>query len=314
MDVSQLDLNLMVVLDVLLQERSVTRAARRLGRSQPAVSHALSRLREAVDDPLFVRRGRALVPTPRAEQLGAAARVALAGLERALQGGPDFDPATSRRTLRIASSDLLAPAVPDLLQALSEAPGVALQMLPRVGVEGVDRADLVLDMVPQHASGVVARKVGVLQSAVVCRRGHPALEAPWDVDAWCRWPHVLVRTSDGASSLVERALATVGRSRHVGLTVSELLLVPHVVSRTDLLFTGPRQILALLAEPLGLTSLPVPLPMPEVGVALMWHERHQHEPGHTWLRQRIGDAVEAVLSAGAPPRAAPAGALPDPRR
>lgn len=292
-----LDLNLLKLLDVLLDEGSVTEAARRLGRTQPAVSQALGRLREAVGDPLFVRQGRRLVPTARAEQLGHAARIALRTLDQALLSAPAFDPASSRRAFRVSAPDALGPLVPSLLAALSDAPGVSLELLPRSGVAGVDEADLVLDVLPDEASGVVARRLGKLHAVVACRRGHPSLDEPWDAAAWCRWPHVLVRTDTVTRSTVELALDREGLTRTVGLAVPSLLLVPHVVAATDMLFTGQREILALLADTLGLVLRDTPLPQPVVPVAAMWHARHQHEPGHRWFRERVANVIESAFSA-----------------
>lgn len=284
---TSLDLNLLRVLDALLAERSVTKAARVLGRSQPAVSHALNRLRGALDDPLFVRQGRGLVPTPRAEQLGLSVRHTLAALSRALQAPPTFEPATTTRSFRLASPALLAPLLPDILHAMAEAPGARLELVGRTGAAGVDDADVVLDLIPETASGVVARSLGRLDSTVACRRDHPMLALPWTAQTWCSWPHILVRTRDGAASPVGIALEEVGLKRDIGLVVADLLLAPHIVARTDLLFTGPRQILVLLAPALGLELLEPPVPLPSPPIAAMWHERHQREPGHQWFRECV---------------------------
>lgn len=293
MDVPDLDLNLLRVLVVLLDVGSVTESARRLGRSQPAVSQALGRLRDAVGDPLFVRQGRALVPTARALQLGEAARVALDRLDRALAREPAFDTATSTRRFTLSAPDVLGPLVPSVLGAMGEAPHTGLEILPRSGAHGVDRADVVLDVLPDAASGVVARRLGSVHAVVACRHAHPLLDSPWDLDAWVRWPHVLVRTPEATRSPVERLLAEAGRERTVGLVVPSLLLVPHVVASTDLLFTGPREVLRTFP---GLTLLEPPLPQPDVPIAAYWHARHQQDPGHRWFRGRLADVIGAALS------------------
>ncbi|MEZ4318936.1 MAG: LysR family transcriptional regulator [Myxococcota bacterium] len=282
-----LDLNLLRTLDVLLQERSVTGAARVLDRSQPAVSHALARLREALGDPLLVRQGRALVPTPRAESLAASVRPLLRELERALAREPEFDPAHSRRTFRLASPDLLGPIVPDLLSSLADAPHVGLELVSERGPDAPNAADLVLDILPDDAPGVVARRLGHVHQSVVCRRDHPARTGDWGLDAWLAWPHVLVRTGDRTPSVVDRMLAGLGRDRTYGVIVEDLLLVPHVLSRTDFLFTGPREVFRPLLEPLGLALLDVPIALPTVPVAAMWLERYATDPGHRWFRTRI---------------------------
>jgi DNA-binding transcriptional LysR family regulator len=288
-----LDLNLLRTLDVLMRERSVTRAATVLGRSQPAVSHALTRLRQVLDDPLLVRQGRVLVPTPRAEALAEPLQRVMAELRRTLAGGA-FDPATSRRTFVVACPDLLAPGVPQILAALADAPHVRVELIGDRGPDVLDRADLQLDILPAEAPGVVARRLGLVSQAVIARADHPAT-GRWGLDAWLASPHVLVRTADGLSSPVDRALAAIGRTREIGLVVSDLLLVPHVVAASDLLFTGPAEVMALLAGPLGLALLPVPVALPRVPVAAMWQERLSADPGHRWFRERVVEAVARLL-------------------
>ncbi|MEZ4238699.1 MAG: LysR family transcriptional regulator [Myxococcota bacterium] len=289
-----LDLNLLRTLDVLLEERSVTRAAAVLGRSQPAVSHALGRLREALGDPLLVRQGRSLAPTPRAEALAGPLRGVLQALRRSLVAGT-FDPATSRRTFTVASPALLAPVVPDLLAALGEAPGVRIELTDARGPGALERAELQLDVLPEAAPGVVARPLGTVTTAVLLRRGHPAL-ADWGLEAWLGWPHVLVRTREGDASPVDRAIAAEGRRREIGLAVADLLLVPHVVARTDLLFNGPEQLLRLLAAPLGLVLVPPPLPLPAARVAALWPERLSGIPATGGCRERCVAVLAALLA------------------
>lgn len=292
-----LDLNLLRTLDALLAEGSVTGAAHVLGRSQPAVSHALARLREALDDPLLVREGNAMVPTPRAAALQAPLASLLADLRRALAGTPEFDPETDGRTFTIASPDLLAPLVPDLLAALAPAPRVRVELVGGRGVGALDRADLLLDVLPEAAPGVISRRLGSVTQAVIARAGHPALAGGLDLDHYVAWPHVLVRTQQGVPSLVARALSAAGRERRVGLVVPSLLSVPHVVARTELLFTGPLELLAPLAGPLGLEHAPPPLPIPDVTVAAMWRSRLHADPGHRWCRERIAAGLQALLRA-----------------
>ena len=298
-EMNELDLNLLRTLDVLLHERSVTTAAKILGRSQPAVSHGLARLRETLGDPLLVRQGRALVPTPRALALQGPLRHLLRELQRTLEHGTTFDPAHSERTFRMACPDMLAPLLPDLLAGLVDAPSVQLELLPR-SASGTEDADLTVDVLPEHAPGIVARRIGLVDQSVIARADHPALLQPWGLDAWLAWPHVLVRTREGLPSLVERALAAVGRERRVGLVLPELLLVPHVVARTDLFFTGPQQVFRVLAPGLGLAILPTPIPLPSVPVAVMWQERHAADPGHRWFRERVATVLERLLQRDPP--------------
>lgn len=303
MSLEHLDLNLLRTLDVLLAERSVSRAARRLDRSQPAVSHALARLRDAFDDPLLVRQGRGLVPTPRAEALAEPLARLLGDLGRLVERAPDFAPATSRRAFRLACPPLLAPLLPHVLDAMGrEAPQASLEVLDGQGRDDAGRADVVLGPLPDEAPDLQARRLGVVTQAVIARADHPVGSRPWDLAAWLAWPHVLVRTGDRRPSLVDRRLEALGRTRRIGVVVPGLLLAPHVVARSDLFFTGPRQVLAPLVGPLGLVLREPPLELPGVPVAAMWQARLAHDPGHRWFRTKIVDALASHLQ---PPRRRP---------
>ena len=149
-----------------------------------------------------------------------------------------------------------------------------------------------------QATGLLPEQIDSVRNAstaVLLRADHPATRTRWVMDEWLAWPHVLVRTDDAVPSLVDRALAPLGLGRRVGLVVNDLLLVPHVVARTDLLFTGPAQVLRPLCEPLGLTLLPPPTAIPEVAVGAMWQERLHADPGHRWFRQRVVDVLSRHL-------------------
>lgn len=294
-DLDAIDLNLLRTLDVLLQRHSVTEAAEELGRSQPAVSHALARLREALDDPLLVRQGRHMEPTPRAEALAPDLHRLLEDLQGLLRRDAGFDPATAERTFVLACPDMLAPVLPEVLAALGGAPAVDLELTVAAGRPPVDEADVVLGVLPERAPGVIARSLGSIHQRVALRPGHPALDEPWTPETWVAWPHVLVRTGTPGPSLVEHALAEAGLRRRVGLAVPTFLLAPHVVARSDLLFTSVGELLERL--PLDLVLREPPLPLPPVRVAAMWSERFAADPGHRWFRERVV-AVAAGLIEG----------------
>ncbi len=295
--IAQLDLNLLRTLEVLLRTHSVTLSARELGRSQPAVSYALARLREALSDPLLVRAGRGMVPTPRAEALRPGVEALLLDLRRILTAGARFDPRTARRTFTLACPDMIAPVVPRILEALSDAPGIDLSLQVGSSVFALEAgAELVLGQLPEEAPGVVARRLGIFEERVALRRGHPALSEPWTPETYVCWPHIQVRTQGGAPSTMERALAAAGLQRRVGLTVPNFLLAPHVVARSDLLFTGADVLLEQVAVPLSLVLLPVPVPTPRHTAAALWPERLSADPGHRWFRGRVIGALEALFA------------------
>lgn len=299
---AEVDLNLLVALDALLREESVSRAAIRLGRSQSTVSHALGRLRALLDDSLLIRDGRRMVLTPRAAALRGPLSRQLEGIERLLSGDVVFDAATSTRRFRLLCPDLLAPLLPGLWARLvAQAPGVGLDVWPPpAGDTGQallgGAGELALGAVPEHGGlDLVVRGLGRLRWATALRADHPALAA-WDRAAWLRWPHVTVSTGSPGLGFIGRAVADAGLERRVAMRVSSFLAGPRVAAGSDLLFSGPEPLLALLADDLGLTLRPVPLPLPAVPVGVMWSRRSHADPGHVWLRDHVIAAVSTVLS------------------
>lgn len=312
-DTSSLDLNLLAALEVLLAERNVTRAARKLGLTQSSTSHVLGRLREALGDPLLVRAGRTMVPTPRAEALAAPLGRALAELRRVVRHEATFDPKTSTRTFALACPDLVVSFLPGLVASLAkEAPHVRLDVRMSAGLDiGSALAASAIDaalapLAEDEGVGLARRVLGRVSFCVLARRGHPVLAAKtWDLDAWLRHPHVVVHTGSSGPGFIGAALDRAGRSRTIGMTAPSFLVAPFVVAESDFLFAAPRELSAGVARRLGLAVLDLPLSIPRVPVALVWHERMQSDPGHTWFRERIGAAAKALLRSGLLPRQGP---------
>ncbi len=297
-DLSAVDLNLLVALDALLAERNVTRAAARLRRTQPATSHALARLRDLFGDPLLVRSGREMVPTPRALALAEPLAQALADLRRLLGEEGAFDPARSARTFRLSCPDLLAAFLPELLAAMSAtAPGVALAVRAPDGDVGAALATTDLALAPANAaaSGLMRKVLGRVTWVVLAREGHPGVGRRLTLARWCAYPHVQVRVREGEPSFVDRALAAAGAERRIALHVPSFLVAPEVVARTDCFFTAPRELVAPIAARLGLAMHRPPLPIPEIPVAAHWHERTHADAGHRWFRDAVGAVVSEVL-------------------
>lgn len=283
-----LDLNLLLALHALLSTCSVSLAARQLGRTQSATSHSLLRLREALGDPLLVRSGRGLVPTARALELQPRVAAAVQAVARVFEAQADFDPARSTRRFTIASPDLLAPLVPELLARLREqAPGLELSLeLPnQPGALASGAVDLALGNTGDPA--LVRRGLGVVHPATVLRRGHPALDAKWGPGAWTRWPHVVVLTGNDSPNQVQARVDALGLQRQIGLVVPSFLMALHVVARTDLLYLAPRELLGDLPGLLGLELRPAPIPLPAIEVAMFWHPRSSQDSGHIWLREQL---------------------------
>lgn len=303
----QIDLDLLVCLDVLLRTGSVTGAAREIGLTQSAMSHALRRLRERFGDPLFVRVGSRMAPTPLAEGMAAPLRAALLELHRVVAAPGSFVAADSRRTFRVACPDLVELLLmPWITRHLEEAaPGVELVLQPvlqesRGGL--LSSGDLDLAVVPVLAGRPLGRSGELVQRSLFrdtfssfLREGHPLLaEGALSVESWAAQRHLLVSPAGRGPGLVDAALAEQGLARHVALRIPGFGTAPALVAATDLVLTAPSS-LGRLCEPLGIAQRPVPVPLPEHGVALLWHRRFGSDPGHRWLREVFEQAAEAVV-------------------
>jgi DNA-binding transcriptional LysR family regulator len=303
-DLSAIDLNLLVALAALVETRSVTRAARRLRVTQSTMSHTLARLRVLLGDPVLVRAGRGMELTPRAQAVASPLGRTLAEITRLLAAEPDFDPATSTRTFSLACLDLLAPFVPDLLARMrAEAPRVTLDLrVPERGdiAQALLQGENDLAMAPPQptTSGLMQRALGTVHWEVFGRAGHPALRPPrLTRKAYLDHPHAVVRLGNGGRGIVGDALATAGLDRKVGLVVPGFMLAPAAVARSDLLLTAPAQPMAPLAVALGLARRKPPIAIPQVPVVLYWPERLHGDAGHRWFRGCVGEVITGILRA-----------------
>lgn len=291
-----IDLNLLVVLDALLAERHVSRAATRLNMSQPAVSHALARLRLLFGDPLLIRRGGQLVASARALEIAPGLREALRQIKGVLDPG-DFDPAKEKRTFRLAMSDYgSAVILPGLLKKLRlEAPGIDLtitqssrEAMLRQVLEG--ECDLALGVFPDLPERLEA---GVLISedfACLADRHSMAGRHCLDMEAYLSRPHVLVAMKDGANTEVDMALRAAGHQRRIAVTLPHWGNAPRLIHGTDLVLTVARNSLALYEGDPSLIIFEPPFQIPAFSFVQVWHERRGGDPAHMWLR----DAVVAI--------------------
>ena len=287
-DIRTLDLNLLRVLDALLDERNVTRAAERLGFTQPAVSGMLTRLRESFDDPMFVRTQRGIVPTLRATELAGPVKQVLSDIESLLQPS-DFDPARAAFTVTIAATDyaLQAVIVPFLAKLRRRAPGIRVAIRPveddRVQMQ-FERGDLDLAlMTPETAlPDLHARRL--FNETYVCalREDHPDAGGAVTLDRFCALDHALVSYSgERFRGVTDDVLAKLGHERRVVLTVTSFLVLAEVLRTTDLIAVAPRRLFGT-AE--GLTVREPPIDIPGFTKIAAWHERTHRDPGHRWLR------------------------------
>ncbi|HET9934000.1 MAG TPA: LysR family transcriptional regulator [Polyangiaceae bacterium] len=293
MNINNVNLNLLVAFQALFEERSVTRAARRAGITQPAMSNTLAQLRALLDDPLFTRTGKGLLPTARATALADPIGRGLKLLDSALVE-QRFDPARSDRLFTVAASDYVEfVLLPPLLAELARiAPRVRLRIRPW-GSHSVP-AELArgeFDSMIGFYDDVPARHRHTLlfsdEYVCVVRKGHPRVKHRLTLPRYLELSHVLVSTSNDSPGSVDRALAAQGLRRQVGLRVSHFLSVPMVVARTDYVAALDRRVAQAFSKALGLVLLKPPLALPVGKVGQVWHESVDADPGHRWLREVI---------------------------
>jgi DNA-binding transcriptional LysR family regulator len=292
-NLAAIDLNLLVVLRALLTERHVTRAARLLGLSQSATSHALARLRELYGDPLLVRSGRALEPTPRALELLPSLVRGLSELEGGVRGPAPFEPSRARRALRIGAADYVQAVLGGPLLGLvqQEAPGIDLQITSYTNMLDQLEADA-LDMAVLPRGPLPARFLSepLFEDRFTCilREQHPVLgRKRFSSDLYLQLGHVLVAPGGTPGSMVDTLLARRGLARRVVLQVSSFLLAPVVVAETDFVSTGPERLLRRMSAHLPIRVVPAPIKLPRIALRLVWHSRWDHDSAHRWMRDAM---------------------------
>jgi len=296
------DLNLLVVLDELLRTRSTTKAARRLGRTQSAVSHALARLRATMGDPLFVRAGAALRPTSTAERLEVPLRQLLSDAQAIVSGGGAFDVAPLDRTFVVGGTDYAEIVLlPRLLPRLRrEAPGVSL-VTKFLGDE-VDRAlqardiDLAYGASLRALPGITVEKVADVPMAVLLRRDHPALRSRLTPKTYAALEHVLVTPRGLPGSSVDSALEPLGLSRRVVLRIPHFAAAAAIVAQTDLVVTLPADFASGPLRRLGLVARPVPFTMPPSRFLMGYSSTYEADPAHRWFRRCVVEASRAAAA------------------
>jgi DNA-binding transcriptional LysR family regulator len=310
MRLHQIDLNLLVTFDAIYASRNLTRAAKVLHLSQPAISHALSRLRGLFDDPLFTRGARDMVPTPFARSIAGPVRLALASLERELAPRPAFEPSTLRRRFQLGLRDVLELVwLPELAARLEkEAPLVDL-VVQRVRPEHLDEvlADGSFDLVAEMTVPAVddtCREVLMESGLVVAvREGHPALSrtAPQGLtlESYLALTHVRVSSSARSPGLEDLALARIDARRRIALRCQSYAAACRAVTTTDYALTIPTIYAPLTAAtPLRLFALPFAIE--PVVVHLYWHASSDADPAHAWLRDLVRQVARASLPFGPP--------------
>lgn len=296
-----LDLNLLRVFDAVMTEQNLTRAASRLAMTQPAVSNAVKRLRDALGDELLIRTAHGVKPTARAESLWPAVRRALADLEEAV-APRSFELAKAHVTFRMAMADATAGLLlPPLVRVIEkDAPGIDIRMVPLTTREPrplLLRGDI--DLAIGFFPGVVAQLQGATETPIrherlyagqyvcVMRKEHPLANKDLSLDAYCQANHLLVSFSGRARGLVDDALLSLNKERRILLTVNQFFTAGKVVANSDLIMVLPRHLIEATGMTDALVAKELPFAMPEVHIDMLWHERDARSPGHQWLREQL---------------------------
>ena len=313
-----LDLNLLRVFDVVMAERSLTRAGRRLALTQPAISNALRRLRDTLHDELLTRQGLVLVPTPRAEALWPVIRTALQQLEQSLAPS-GFEPLTDQSTFILTMADATAS---ELMPGLSswlemQAPGVSLRVVPLTTRDPrrllrAETADLAVGHFPavladltaraQSGEGVDFQHQRLFDGEYVCvmHRDHPLARGPLTLDAFCEARHLLVSFSGRPFGFVDEALASLGRQRRVVMTVNQFATAGRVVAQSNMLTVLPRHFVRVagMGDALALRELPLHVPL--VHVDMLWSSHRPPTGALNWLRDAVARAAQEAQARHGP--------------
>lgn len=292
-DLRRIDLNLLVILDALLEERHVSRAAERLAMTQPAVSHALNRLRDLLDDPLLLRAGNQMQLTRRAFELAGPLRDILGGVRR-LVLGDDFEPASAELELRLGMSDYGAWVVlPALLPILRrEAPGIHLDVrqASRVGMaEQVASGELdgALGVFPMLPEGL--RVQGLFEERFVCLCSRETLGARkrLELDDYLAAPHLRVALQQSPAEEIDSHLEKLGRRRKVAATVPHFSVAPSLLAGTDMVLTIAARMLPADLGSHGLASFEPPLKLAPFDFVQIWSDTSEDDPARRWLRGKL---------------------------
>lgn len=295
MELTDLDLNQLVVFHRLMVERRVSRVAEQLGRTQPAVSNALAKLRRRFGDELFLRTPQGMVPTPLAEQLAGPVGQALALLHDGLNTQTRFDPASERRAMTIGMTDIGEIVfLPALVRRLAgEAPGITLSTVRHTATNLRDdmesgKVDLAIGLLPQLKAGFFQRRLFRQRYVCLFRRGHAlGTKRRLSRQDYAGAEHLVVVAAGTGHGRVDELIRRAGIERTVRLTVPHFVSVGHILQATDLVATVTEKLAERLAGPFGLTYLPHSVALPEVAINAFWHAKVHRSPANQWLRRVV---------------------------
>nr|WP_155462752.1 LysR family transcriptional regulator [Duganella radicis] len=294
-------MNLFIVLEAIYTEGSITRASQKMNLTQPAISHALNRLRQLFDDPLFERQGHVMVATPLARSIIEPVRRALRGFEVTLSGAARFDAASSERGFSLAVRDVLeASVLPPLMAGIAhEAPSATLNTLQvsRRELESELAAgtlDAAIDVLLPLSNDIRRAQLAGDKTVVLVRRGHPLVKRrALSLETYLQLEHIQTSSRRRGPGLEDVQLSRQGLQRRIRLRCQHYFAACRVVSETDLALTMPERLARIVNQQFNNQILPVPLDMPSLDVYLYWHANVDIDPANTWLRTQVTTAMQA---------------------
>lgn len=293
MALNRLDLNLLHVFDTIYREGSLTRAARALHLTQPAVSHSLSRLREHFDDPLFSRQGNQMVPTPLARRFLESMRPGLTQIQSAVNQFHAFDPANQRKTYSLALRDILESTfLPKLMGRLESYPELEIisQRVPRRDMEtqlAAGKLDFAVDVLLPVSNQTGHELLRHDRLVVLARKGHPLTSSGLTLDKYLEARHVLVSSRSEGPGIEDFELSRFGVQRNIRLRCQHYYAACRVAEGTDLLLTMPENYARIIAERADIDILTTPADLPGIDVHLYWHKAYEREPALIWFREQL---------------------------
>ena len=295
MNFRRIDLNLLAVFQAIFETRSVTAAAQRFGITQPAMSNALSRLRELCDDPLFVPTSTGMQPTPYALEIAGTISEALREVQSALGHRRSFDPTSTDRTFRFHMTDMgqmyFLPRLLERLQAAAPDAKIEAATLSFDAIRGAleeGRIDFALGKLPKLAArGVRSHVLFIERYEVLMRADRGGANAPLTQESFLRAAHAVVSSASGGHRIIEETLVKLGA--RIVLRVPNFTVIPTILQRADLVVTAPRRLAVDIARANGLNVYPLPVNIPDFDVSAYWHERFEPDPAVAWMRAQLFD-------------------------
>jgi len=298
---SKVDLNLFLVLKTVYLEGSITAAAKKLHLTQPAVSHAIGRLRAKFDEPLFVRHGRKMVPSAFCQKIMPQVIAAVDVLELTFLSNKEFDVTEHRREIKFGFRDILEslffPAL--MSDLLVNSPNITVNSRkitrPKMEKSLADHElDIVIDVLVPTGDDICHQLICEESFSLICRAGHPILD-DLTLDNYVNASHALVALKDSEVDLVDIALAKHGVSRRVVLQCEHYFAAASVIAQSDMLLTMPNSYVNLLIDKMAVCAAPLPFQVAAMPVHMYWHKQAEHDPANGWMREKLLNIAKEIL-------------------